>query len=71
MIYSFKRLVYKKGFFPGNPLPILLIGWPLVWIMWIVVTIVYAEVIIGIFFFLFFFFHRETIIDSISNNSFP
>mmetsp|Transcript_30414 Transcript_30414/g.47226 ORF Transcript_30414/g.47226 Transcript_30414/m.47226 type:complete len:540 (+) Transcript_30414:1054-2673(+) len=46
MIYTFKRLVYKKGFFPGNPTPILYIGWPLVWGLWIIVTIVYSEVIL-------------------------
>ena len=47
MIYSFKRLVYKRGFFPGNPTPILAIGWTFVWGMWMVVTIVYSEVILG------------------------
>ena len=46
MIYAFKRLVYKKGFFPGNPTPILVIGWSIVWGLWIIVTIVYAEVIL-------------------------
>ena len=52
MIYSFKRLVYKRGFFPGNPTPILAIGWTFVWGMWVVVTIVYSEVILGFFLFL-------------------
>ena len=47
MIYSFKKLVYKKGFFPGNPWPILAVGWPLVWGLWVIVTIVYSEVILG------------------------
>ena len=49
MIYSFKRLVYKRGFFPGNPTPILAIGWTFVWGMWMVVIIVYSEVILGSF----------------------
>ena len=49
MIYAFKRMVYKKGFFPGNPTPILAIGWTLVWGMWLVVTVVYSEVILGLF----------------------
>ena len=47
MIYSFKRLVYKRGFFPGNPTPILIIGWSIVWILWVIVTVVYSEVILG------------------------
>eukprot|EP00009_Paramoeba_aestuarina_P000558 CAMPEP_0201517644 /NCGR_PEP_ID=MMETSP0161_2-20130828/8693_1 /ASSEMBLY_ACC=CAM_ASM_000251 /TAXON_ID=180227 /ORGANISM="Neoparamoeba aestuarina, Strain SoJaBio B1-5/56/2" /LENGTH=506 /DNA_ID=CAMNT_0047915201 /DNA_START=344 /DNA_END=1865 /DNA_ORIENTATION=+ len=46
MIYTFKRLVYKKGFFPDNPTPILIIGWTFVWSLWLVVTIVYSEVIL-------------------------
>ena len=54
MIFAFKKLVYKKGFFPGNPLPILFLGWPFVWGLWVLVTIVYSEVILG-FFFLFLF----------------
>ena len=60
MIYSFKRLVYKKGFFPGNPMPILYIGWPLVWALWVIVTIVYSEVILG----LFFVFYISYLIDN-------
>ena len=60
MIYSFKRLVYKKGFFPGNPTPILYIGWPLVWALWVIVTIVYSEVILG----LFFVFYISYLIDN-------
>ena len=69
MIYSFKRLVYKKGFFPGNPTPILAIGWPFVWAMWVVVTIVYSEVVLG--FFSFFLYMYKYIYIFFSLLSFP
>ena len=42
--------------FIGNPTPILVIGWTFVWGLWVVVTIIYSEVILGIFLILFFIF---------------
>ena len=55
-IYSFKRVVYKKGFFPKDKAKyILFIGLPLVWSLWLIVTLVYSEAIVGLFLILIFF----------------
>ena len=62
-IYTFKRVAYRKAFFPQEQAKfILILGLPLVWSLWLIVTLVYSEVIVGLFFvcffsfFIFFFF---------------
>ena len=51
-IYAFKRIVYKKGFFPKDEAKkILIFGWIFVWGLWLIVTLVYSEAIVGLIFF--------------------
>lgn len=47
-IYSWKSVVYSKGFFPATTNKyIVIFGLAFVWSLWIVVTVVYAEVVLG------------------------
>jgi hypothetical protein len=41
-------VVYSKGFFPASTNKyIVIFGFSFVWSLWIVVTVVYAEVVLG------------------------
>ena len=49
-IYTFKRIVFRKGFFPQEQVKyILIFGWSFVWGLWLIVTLVYSESIVGLF----------------------
>jgi hypothetical protein len=47
-IYGWKSVVYKKGFFPDSSNKyIVIIGFAIIWAIWIVVVVVYSEVILA------------------------